>query len=106
MRPRSLLLLVPRMIPGAGEAPQTYSPKLTSTSFVKRVMADDATTGHWAYNHPPCRPVTSVLKRTGAAAERFQRTFSSTMCSTSRDNPRASNEKFCEIYELVTNRIS
>src|SRR6266568_3208361 len=33
MRPRSLLLLVPRKISDAGEAPATYSPKLTSTSL-------------------------------------------------------------------------
>jgi hypothetical protein len=51
------------MIPGAGETPETYSPKLTSTSFVKRVMADDATTEHWAYNHLPCPPSHLFLEK-------------------------------------------
>src|SRR5438128_1059903 len=58
------------------------------------LMTPQLSTGHTITRH--VRPVTSFLKRTGAAAERFQRTFSSTMCSTSRDNPRASNEQFCE----------
>src|SRR5260370_18180117 len=105
MRPRSLLLLVPRTIPGAGEAPETYSPKLTSTSLpnARWLMTPQLSTAHIMTRH--VRQVNSFLKRTGAAAERFSDPFLH-VCHVAGQSSRGVTNKLQPSPNLLTILLS
>jgi hypothetical protein len=105
MRPRSLLLPVPKKIAGGGEAPEPYFPKAHLDFFVKGLITEDATTEHYAYNHAPCLPSHLFLEKTGVAWQ-FSAHLIFNHVYTLRTILAGSNENFDESYKLVTNLIS